>query len=66
MEYITVNEIASAFKISVSHVYRVLVQLPDEEIARVRIDVGLGSHSLYRYRKDEVLKLFESYFRGKK
>lgn len=66
MEYITVNEIASAFKISVSHVYRVLVQLPDEEIARVRIDVGLGNHSIYRYRKDDVLKLFESYFRGKK
>ena len=66
MEYITVNEIAETFKISVSHVYRVLVQLPDEEIARVRIDVGLGSHSLYRYRKDDVLKLFEDYFRSKK
>lgn len=63
--YITVQDIADYYSCSKHLVYEILTELPDEEVAKCRINLTPKSlRKNFRYKKEIILKLFEDYMRN--
>lgn len=61
--YITIDQIAEYFSCSKRHIYSTLTQLPDEEVAKCRLNISTSDdRRMYRYKQDEVIKLFVDYW----
>ena len=61
--YISIEKIAEYFSCSKHHIYNTLTQLPDEELAKCRLNISTSDdRRMYRYKQDEVIKLFVDYW----
>ena len=61
--YISIEKIAEYFSCSKHHIYNTLTQLPDDELAKCRLSISTSDdRRMYRYKQDEVIKLFVDYW----
>ena len=61
--YISIEKIAEYFSCSKHHIYNTLTQLPDDELAKCRLNISTSDdRRMYRYKQDEVIKLFVDYW----
>ena len=61
--YISIEKIAEYFSCSKHHIYNTLTQLPDDELAKCRLNIATNDgRRMYRYKQDEVIKLFVDYW----
>lgn len=61
--YISIDKIAEYFSCSKGHIYNTICQLPEEELVKCRLNIATNDgRKMYRYKQDEVIKLFVSYW----
>lgn len=61
--YISIEKIAEYFSCSKRHIYSTITQLPEEELAKCRLNITVNDgRRMYRYKQDEVIELFVQYW----